>query len=107
MRFAISCLIALVAALATVHYAHAGQRVLQVDQHNLVRLYDSPCVHGGTLALIQPQARSKMKKAEVTLAGERLYACWTEDPEGDPMILLEDGRQAGFYMRNFKDEPGV
>jgi hypothetical protein len=74
---------------------------------NSIRLYESPCVHAGTLAMIPPPLRGDFKKADVYLNGQRIYACWRHDEDGDFQVLLEDGRGAGFYRKSFREVPGV
>jgi hypothetical protein len=96
----------ILAALVAAAPAIAGQRVLAGDG-NEVRLHDSPCVHGGILGQLRPEWRPKFRKAEVTLHGARLYACYTVDEDGDVYVLLEDGRQAMFEGKAFKDVPGA
>jgi hypothetical protein len=85
----------------------AATLVLHDGKGNTIRLYDSPCVHAGILGLIPAASRSEFKKAQVLLEGKQLYACWTEDADGDPLVLLEDGRGAAFYRKSFKDDIGV
>lgn len=95
------------AALLAAGPALAGQRILADSPETWMRLYDSPCVHGGTLGKILPQWRAKFSKAEASVNGTRFYACWIVDEDGDVYFLLEDGRDGFLPLRSFKDEPGA
>lgn len=85
----------------------AATLVLRDDNGNTVRIYESPCVHAGTLGLIPPDQRKNFQKAEALIGGQRFYGCWIDDADGDPLVLLEDGRGAAFYRKSFKEDLGI
>jgi hypothetical protein len=86
--------------------ALAGQRSLS-GSGNTLRLYDSPCVHAGTLGQIKPEWRDKFQKADLFVGKQRMYACWFLDEDGDVYVLVEDGSDSYFPWRLFKEDFGV
>lgn len=71
-----------------------------------VRLFESPCVHAGTLGLIKPEAREKFKKAAGRFSGQMFYGCWR--PVGDSAVLVwEDGDQGIIPVTELKPDHGA
>lgn len=95
------------AALVAASPAIAGPKINQAPNGDYIRIYDSPCVHAGTLALLQEEDRKYFKKVDIVFGGKRVYGCWAEDVDGDVFILFEDGSRNGFYMEGFKEDHGV
>jgi hypothetical protein len=71
-----------------------------------VRLSDSPCVHGGTLAQLAPQWRPKFRKAAAVVGGKQFYACWIADQNG-VYVLFEDGEEPGFRLKRSSATTGL
>jgi hypothetical protein len=68
-------------------------------------LFDSPCVHGGVMAILKPDYRSKFKKAYLRGKQGRddFYACWIETPEGEVYVQFEDWDWDVFQWNQFKE----
>jgi hypothetical protein len=98
----------LILALALVlSPAFAGQRMLQGDSGTILRLYDTPCLHGGTLGQLKPEWREKFQRAEFTQGKLRVYACWIDAEDGDVYVQIEDGNFMVLPAASFRDEPGA
>lgn len=82
--------------------ADAAEMVMRSGSNEL-RLYDSPCVHAGTLAQLNPQWRDKFKKASAKVNGQDFYACWIlDEPSGAVFVIFEDGDQGMWPAQAFK-----
>lgn len=90
--------------------AGGGLRAELVAGHGSseLRLYDSPCVHGATLAALKEEWRPKFHKAIGTVEGKTVFGCWIEAQEGVLYILME-GSDEGFMapLSAFRDDPGI
>jgi hypothetical protein len=87
--------------------AFAGQRMIQGDNATVLRIYDTPCLHGGTLGHLKPEWRPKFQRAEFTQGNNRVYACWIDAEDGDVYVQIEDGNFMVLPAASFRDEPGV
>lgn len=97
MRALLLLPILLVAATA----ASAQERVIRHGDDE-VRIFESPCVHAGTMALLNESVRDLYKKAEGRINGQRYYACWRQ--VGSLMhVMWEDGDQGMIPAADFKD----
>lgn len=67
-----------------------------------LRLFDSPCVHGGVLGMLKPDWRPLFKKATHIVNGKLTFACWTP-VDWRYLILYEDGQEEQYRMDDFKD----
>lgn len=94
---------ALVLAALIAAPALAGPPLVYRQGDNSLTLHDSPCVHGGTLALLAPEWRPKFKKAHTVLKGKTIYACWIEEA-GLAFVMYEDGDQIVYRLDLFRDE---
>lgn len=73
-----------------------------------IRLFDSPCVHAGTLARLRDEWRPHFRKAQATVAGQRVFGCWIAAP--DQVIywlLLEGGDGVALRADLFEDRSGT
>lgn len=68
-----------------------------------IRLFDSPCVHGGVLGMLKAEWRPLFKKATRTFNGKLTFACWLP-MDWRVLILWEDGQEEQYRMDEFKDE---
>ena len=88
--------------------AQADVLIARGDGPDELRLYEGACVHGGTLARIDPARRDEFRKAQAEVNGKLLFGCWAEVPDADGIffVLLEGG--PGFVMqrRAFNFSPG-
>lgn len=75
--------------------------------NNYVRISDSPCVHGGTLAILMPEWRDKFKKAVAVINGKTWFACWILEDDGQGYVLYEDGDENRLPMAAFKPDGGI
>jgi hypothetical protein len=73
---------------------------------DVIRLWETPCVHAGTLGLIKPEFRERFKKARAMIGGVDFYACWTME-ENAVFVLFEDGDQSVVPVSEFKPEQGA
>lgn len=85
--------------------AHADLVAKTAD--NELRLLNSPCTHGGTLALLKPEHRPKFKKAIVMLKTLMVYGCWVDTGEGAYFVMLETGGGFALPVTAFLEEPGT
>jgi hypothetical protein len=69
-----------------------------------LRLYESSCSHGGTLALIPEEYRKHFYNAKVLdRKGTILaFACWAE-VEDTVLLIFEDGQRAELQLSKFKN----
>jgi hypothetical protein len=85
--------------------------MILTDGKNTVRLFAGPCIHGGTLGLLKPEARPQFHKATALFRGKFFYACWKyeEDGEDGPrvFVLFEDGDQMRYDPTRFKPDIGI
>jgi hypothetical protein len=87
--------------------AQAYEMLLR-DGRNVVRLYEGPCVHAGTLGMLKPEMRDRFRKATAIFNGKPFYACWTYEEDGPKVFLLyEDGDQQRYEPSRFKPDHGV
>lgn len=94
---------ALVAACFAVP-AHSDLMIKSDDGSQELRLYESACSHGGTLALIPEEYRKHFHNAKVLdRKGTILaFACWAE-VEDTVLILFEDGQRAEMQLSKFRE----
>lgn len=96
----------IVAAICAASFAvSAGERVAKAGRDE-IRLFDSACIHAGTMALIKPEHLKRFKKATANIGGQYFYGCWA-DEEGVAFILFEDGDQVVIPLAAFKEAYGV
>jgi hypothetical protein len=74
--------------------------------NDTVRLFDTPCVNLAVLANIAPRYQAEMRKAEVTVGGQNLAACWIVDGES-ARLMYEDGDQGLIRLTSFKLDEGA
>jgi hypothetical protein len=86
--------------------AYATDMVMRQGE-NYVRLSDSPCVHGGTLAILSAEWRDKFKKAVASINGKAWFACWILEDDGQVYVLYEDGDENRFPVAAFKPDGGI
>jgi hypothetical protein len=73
-----------------------------------LRLFDSPCAHGETLAWLDPQWRGKFKRAQALIGGKTVFGCWIDVPEHMAyFIRLENTEGFAIPMLAFTEQPGV
>jgi hypothetical protein len=85
----------------------AGADLVARNGRNELRLIESPCVHGGTLAHLKEEWRPKFKKASATIGGGHVYACWIDTGDGTYYVLFESGESLLIPVQAMLDEPGV
>jgi hypothetical protein len=94
---------ALILAAAMCSPAFAGDLVARdKDAGAELRLMESACSHGGTLAILKEEWRAKFKNARMFVGKEMTYACWVEK-DGFAIVLLEDGTFIPVPMSAFSD----
>lgn len=85
--------------------ASAGELVAKRGDDE-VRLFDSPCIHGGTLGQIPPAMREQFHKATGRFNGQMFYGCWI--PRGDMAVVLwEDGDQGLIPLAELKPTTNI
>lgn len=82
--------------------------LLAKNEKDWIRLYDEPCNHAGTLAMIPPDLRPKFQKARADIGGQSWYACWMPTQDGQrAFVLFEDGDSVALPLAIFKEDDGV
>jgi hypothetical protein len=71
-----------------------------------VRLWDAPCTHPGTLALIKPEFHELFRRARASVEGQDFFACWIVDGE-NVFVFFEDGDKSLIPLSEFKADRGV
>jgi hypothetical protein len=94
---AASTMLAFGVAADTMRFAAGG---------DTVRLFDTPCVDLAVLANIAPRYHAEMRKAEVTVGGQNLSACWIVDGES-AHLMYADGDQGLIRLTSFKPDEGA
>lgn len=94
------------AALVAAGPALAGDLVLKnKDNGAELRLYETQCSHGETMALLKEEWRAKFKNARVR--DERghilFYGCWILHDEETVVVFLQDGSHIGLSRSAFTD----
>lgn len=74
--------LAIILAAVAASSAFAGQRVTTAPDGDFIRLHDTVCSHGGTLALIPAHMRPRFKKAMLLVDGRPTFGCWTNGRAG-------------------------
>jgi hypothetical protein len=70
-----------------------------------LRLMETQCSHGGTLAHLKPEWRAKFRNARLLNNGKIIhYGCWILTEEGDFYIQYEDGDHALLPTKLFAEE---
>lgn len=92
--------------LAAVAPPSRAETLVMRNGDNVLRLFDSPCVHGGVLGMLRPEWRAQFKKAEARVKGKHYYACWIEQ-EGAAYVIFEDEDRGAWPMSLFKPDPGT
>jgi hypothetical protein len=67
-----------------------------------VRIFDGPCIHAGTMALIKPEDRAEFHKATGQFQGKPFYGCWRALPDGSVGVQWEDGDVGHLDRSEFK-----
>jgi hypothetical protein len=91
------------AALLCAAPSFAGDLVARdKDAQAELRLMESKCSHGGTLAQLKEEYRDQFKNARLIVGKTFIYACWIEK-DGTAIVLLEDGTFMPVPMSAFSD----
>lgn len=87
----------------------AGADLVARNGENELRLMPTACVHGQTLGRLNPEWRSRFKKAQATLGGRLHFGCWINVPDenGIVWVLLEGGDGFALSIGAFSDQPGI
>lgn len=80
--------------------AMAGEMVAR-NGDDEVRIKEGPCVHAGTLALIQPADRQHFHPARGRFNGEDFFGCWRA-ANGGVQLVWEDGDQGVIPLQALK-----
>lgn len=98
--------VAILAMLLWPARAHAGDLVLKNKQTGAeLRLLDTPCSHGETLAALKEEWRAKFKNVRIISAKGFIdaYGCWIQHDEETVFVLLQDGSGLDFPLAAFSD----
>ncbi len=97
----------LVLAAALLAAGSAMADLVARNGKNELRLMHSPCVHGGTLGHLKEEWRSQFRKAQASIEGKTLFACWIDTGEGAYFVIWEDGTSNGYPVAGFLDVPTI
>jgi hypothetical protein len=104
IRSAVSKLIIVASMLGAIGVAAGTMRF--TAGNDTVRLFDTPCVELAVLAHIAPRYQAEMRKAEVTVGGQSLSACWIVDGES-ARLMYADGDQGLIRLTSFRPDEGT
>lgn len=103
-RYLLTVLAAILLAFATP--AQAAERVARnKDNGNELRLYESVCSHGETLAQLREEWRDKFKNLRILDEKGFIswYGCWYQEDADTVVIVLQDGSMAAMENSVFAD----
>lgn len=102
----LSLIAAALVALFFTGLALAGELVMKNTETGAqMRLLDSQCSHGETLAVLAEQWRPKFKNMRILSAKGfiEFYGCWIQHDEETVVVVLSDGSQRSFRAAAFSD----
>ena len=74
---------------------------------NELRLLDAACDHADILPHLKPEFHHRFKRAQATLQGRVIRACWIHTAEDDGedtfYVIFEDGIGASYPAQLFKE----
>jgi hypothetical protein len=70
-----------------------------------LRLQDTACSHGETLASLLPEWRPKFRNAKIlnNKGHIEMYGCWLLESEGTVVVMLQDGAMMALELKGFKE----
>lgn len=96
----------IIAAVLAVGPAVAGDLVMKNTETGAqMRLLETQCSHGETLAALAEQWRPKFKNMRILSAKGFIewYGCWIQHDEETVVVVLSDGSQRSFRAAAFSD----